>query len=65
MGIYSKATLGQCQAACAGGTKAIEAFCRSIQNLHPTIRALCWSNSLLGGPACSGFCLACFKFNCI
>ena len=46
--------LQACLAACAEGTAAIQAFCRTIP--LPRVRAACWAVQFASVPACNGFC---------
>lgn len=47
-------SLPACLAACARGTTAIQAFCRTIP--APQVRAPCWAVQFAGPAACNGFC---------
>uniref|UniRef100_A0A7M5WJ28 Cnidarian restricted protein n=1 Tax=Clytia hemisphaerica TaxID=252671 RepID=A0A7M5WJ28_9CNID len=47
-------SLSACLAACAEGTVAIQAFCRSVP--VPAIRAACWAVQFAGPVVCDGFC---------
>lgn len=46
--------LSRCLSACNKGTKAIQAFCRTVP--LPQIRAICWGYQFAGPTACRGFC---------
>ena len=48
-----------CFAACRGGRRAIEAFCRTVRG--PRRRALCLAGAYAGEAACIGMCLAIYK----
>ena len=43
-----------CMLACAGGTTAVESFCRRI--IVPYIAEACWRHARLGRQACENFC---------
>ncbi|CAF1249334.1 unnamed protein product [Adineta ricciae] len=48
---------GPCTAACDGGTKSMEAFCRGLA-ATAQIKALCWAACYGSNAACKGFCYA-------
>ena len=55
----AEGSLSACLNACAGGTKAIQAFCRSIPDAQ--IRAVCLSVQFAGPVDCNGFCYLYFS----
>lgn len=48
---------GTCTAACDGGTKSMENFCRAMKG-SARIKALCWAAAYGSKAACKGFCYA-------